>query len=910
MARKRMCPGSLLLSSLATILVLEIMLIGGVDSFATSTFCPSLGLNVNIKPADAAAVGAMSQGRRRLMLANRAARPASAAMSTTAVAMVAQRAGEVPPRCSALARSCTTTQHGHWFGALPLSRDSLDGDHGDGGGKGSGSGRGGGGSGGGDGGGDDESEGRRLQPEMLIAASGLSGALEGLKEALRNLRLPWAPQDTPIDEEKESSEGSQDGLHQELAKVMVADVVVEESVIPRDVLTSAAVKSGLLGREASAERIKACADVLNQWYQYEGYLLSSVSNAIISPNGTISFSVYEPVVSGTKPVELLFYKPKDAKDPTSELERVDKGKTRPQTIAKGLGMKGGEHFRVDAKRWRGVISSGLFNGAQLSGAHRNEGETGCTLDVNVEEKRTVVFEPGVTKTLFDSNWAGEVCFEEKNVLGRNTVLGLDMRRTMASPFTSFSLRLGNNRFGQPGAWQVSFFRDSIAPHSGFGGGGGYANNAIKTASSAPVFSTASPAGTPRDLGILARSIRSAHQGSVEDSGNSTTEAVAGGAGMSRCHGVSLSTSWPFSFVKATLGAGYQQVSSPSRPVAASTSVSSSGSSGSGGSTGGGGGGGSVPGTGKLDVFTLSGGLSKHWRLPGVLQRLGRWGGRRRGGGGGGAEAGGGGGYGGGGGAAEGGGELAGSVSSFVDVKTGCLLEGSAAPRPFTQELATLVHRVPVGSTGGAGSWNITLNVRQQVRGFAEGELGRAKEYVLTTAEVRVPLRNLLGKLSAQAVVFWDVSAFRPVTWPRSPLPAATAAASAASAATGLDGTRRAPPPPPAGGGLEGGPAGQTPLKQSDGVSPPALGGVVTENGEGGETSTATSSLPLFTSDGDGIGRGELQGKSRSPSAVTGGFRVKGSRGLGLRIADLIQVDVGISRTGMKQVHIGLVDRNY
>lgn len=30
---------------------------------------------------------------------------------------------------------------------------------------------------------------------------------------------------------------------------MVADVVVEESVIPRDVLASAAVKSGLLGRE-------------------------------------------------------------------------------------------------------------------------------------------------------------------------------------------------------------------------------------------------------------------------------------------------------------------------------------------------------------------------------------------------------------------------------------------------------------------------------------------------------------------------------------------------------------------------------------------------------------------------------------------------------------------------------------
>lgn len=34
---------------------------------------------------------------------------------------------------------------------------------------------------------------------------------------------------------------------------------------------------------------------------------------------------------GTQPI--------DAKDPNSELARVDKGKTRPQTVAKGLGMK-------------------------------------------------------------------------------------------------------------------------------------------------------------------------------------------------------------------------------------------------------------------------------------------------------------------------------------------------------------------------------------------------------------------------------------------------------------------------------------------------------------------------------------------------------------------------------------------
>lgn len=44
--------------------------------------------------------------------------------------------------------------------------------------------------------------------------------------------------------------------------------------------------------QATAGRIKACADVLNQWYKYEGYLLSEVSNAIISPNGTISWRVF------------------------------------------------------------------------------------------------------------------------------------------------------------------------------------------------------------------------------------------------------------------------------------------------------------------------------------------------------------------------------------------------------------------------------------------------------------------------------------------------------------------------------------------------------------------------------------------------------------------------------------------
>lgn len=45
------------------------------------------------------------------------------------------------------------------------------------------------------------------------------------------------------------------------------------------------VRRGVKLVQASAARIQACAKILNQWYQYEGHILSGVSNAVISPNG-------------------------------------------------------------------------------------------------------------------------------------------------------------------------------------------------------------------------------------------------------------------------------------------------------------------------------------------------------------------------------------------------------------------------------------------------------------------------------------------------------------------------------------------------------------------------------------------------------------------------------------------------
>lgn len=84
------------------------------------------------------------------------------------------------------------------------------------------------------------------------------------------------------------------------------------------------------------------------------------------------------------------------------------------------------------------------------------------------------------------------------------------------------------------------------------------------------------------------------------------------------------------------------------------------------------GGGGSRGSGALDVVTVSGGLSRHWRLPDMLRRLGEAsGGQQR--------------------SVAGDEEkAAGSVSSYLDVKTGCLLEGGMSPRPFTQEVCVCV----------------------------------------------------------------------------------------------------------------------------------------------------------------------------------------------------------------------------
>eukprot|EP00953_Heterococcus_sp_UTEX-ZZ885_P025013 13623-Heterococcus_DN1.PRE.8 len=187
--------------------------------------------------------------------------------------------------------------------------------------------------------------------------------------------------------------------------------------------------------------------MINSWYQSQGYALSTVVQAGIFENGAVVLQVREPVASHNTPVSLVFFQKQNATDPASPYQPVplNKGKTQPKTIQRALGIKSGELMKLNAQRMAALSASPLYELVHVLGGTA-DAEGAAVLQIGLCERKSVAFEPGVTKTLFDSHWAGEVTFEDKNVLGRNYAVGLDARRSMGVPKSSFKLRVGNDRF--------------------------------------------------------------------------------------------------------------------------------------------------------------------------------------------------------------------------------------------------------------------------------------------------------------------------------------------------------------------------------------------------------------------------------------------------------------------------------
>ncbi|KAG5181683.1 hypothetical protein JKP88DRAFT_263504 [Tribonema minus] len=270
-------------------------------------------------------------------------------------------------------------------------------------------------------------------------------------------RMPWdKPLPPPVPQHQEEEET--------VPTVVVQDVVVNGTqVLPKEVLNTASVESGLLGAPFDQKRLAACIRIINGWYNSQGYVLSTVAEASVFPNGAVVLQVQEPIVSQKEPISLVFIQKVNATDPESAYEQVpnNKGKTRACTVSRALGLRKGKPLQIDLKRFNSLRASPLFDVVALSGAKKapGEDEQSATVVLMVSERRSVVFEPGITKTLFNAQWAGEVAFEDRNVAGLNYVVGVEARRGVGASHTSYRVRLGNDRFGRLGAWSAALFRE-------------------------------------------------------------------------------------------------------------------------------------------------------------------------------------------------------------------------------------------------------------------------------------------------------------------------------------------------------------------------------------------------------------------------------------------------------------------
>ncbi|CAM9792557.1 unnamed protein product [Chrysoparadoxa australica] len=584
---------------------------------------------------------------------------------------------------------------------------------------------------------------------------------------------------------------------------MVTDVAVNNTrLIPKDVLTSAAVQSNLLGQESNQERLSLCGDLLNDWYKRQGYVLCSVKTVDIYGNGAVLFQVNEPTVSSHEPLKITFIKRANVTDPDSDFIRATDGKTHPTTVMKALGIRKGAVPKLDAERFDRFRRSGLYDLVSLEGASLCEEDGGATLQMVLAERKSIIIEPAITKPIFDSKWAGSLNIEDRNLFGRNFMVGCNLRRTLQCPCTSFTLRTSNDRFGQLGGWNFGLFREVITGSNH--AGRDFTAGDIGDMALDPV---AGP-GSGRELGMLVRSLKGAGMG--KDGAAEKQERLA----VTR--GINCRTQWPFKVVTAGLGAGYQQVS----PLTTRTGPAQ-------------------------EFVQLIGQLTRGYRLPFFPSSCGATG------------------------------------QSNLNVMQGYLLEGYAASRPFRQITNAAVQLIPtrvgnatlalreklVQSTDSTPAVHgMSVGGQHTVRGCNEGELGKARNALLATGEVRVPLQSDILGLKAAACVFFDVAWFEEMAW-------VVGGASSSSRAARVR------------GGLSDGSSGD------------------------GDVSSGSSSGDDMAADQETAGTTEAEAGDGPGSAIgaSSGNRLHVGHGIGIRLGEMFQLDVGISREGIKQVHLGLCD---
>ena len=261
------------------------------------------------------------------------------------------------------------------------------------------------------------------------------------------------------------------------------------TLLPSSVLDDAGRQSGLVGGKFHPEAVEDCAARVRQWYNSAGYILNSVTGATLDANNGIAKLDVEEARMSSNPVDVICVKEVAIDDKTGEMMSIGAyrkkiaqehgqsavqtfnttfvettGKTRPLALAYALGLRPGEPFRWDRNRWDqigSVSGSRLFSRVWSVSPTKTPDGT-VQLRVVASEAPARNLEYGISKSLYNDLWEGELDFSHNNLFGGGERLDLMVRRGTREPQPSFNFRFtGNTLSPEKGPYNVEAFNEYI-----------------------------------------------------------------------------------------------------------------------------------------------------------------------------------------------------------------------------------------------------------------------------------------------------------------------------------------------------------------------------------------------------------------------------------------------------------------
>ena len=180
---------------------------------------------------------------------------------------------------------------------------------------------------------------------------------------------------SPKTREQMEKEEEENKIMRDLQTIVVSEISAPNATtLPKDVLFTAAHRSGLLGGTLRPDAVQECAKLIKQWYVKQGFVLNAMTGATLIPEKNAAvLSVQEPSVSNI-PVGITFAKELVVDPETNQpmtyreyrqyhhrrktnkhsiLQRKDMnttivettGRTRPFVLAKALRLQPGKDIR-------------------------------------------------------------------------------------------------------------------------------------------------------------------------------------------------------------------------------------------------------------------------------------------------------------------------------------------------------------------------------------------------------------------------------------------------------------------------------------------------------------------------------------------------------------------------------------